>query len=152
MASSANSSCAARGPRKAEPEDALEVSEQHLDALAIAAGLLERFRFGQRSSHVSSVFVDVSHDPAGRHVRAAFWLEPASPAHRHGCDVARRMVAADRTRCPQDLARRTNVDVLRLVEREVFPRERTVLSFGLVDHRDVRGDLLLVDQPVEVRR
>ena len=26
-------------------------------------------------------------------------------------------------RCPQDLARRTNVDVLRLVEREVFPRE-----------------------------
>ena len=65
------------------------MSEQHLDALAIAAGLLERFRFGQRSSHVSSVFVDVSHDPAGGHVRAAFWLEPAfRRTGSQGCKAA----------------------------------------------------------------
>ena len=52
-----------------------------------------------------------------------------------------------RTRGRQKLARRT---VTRLVEDEVLPRERAVITLGLVDG-DVRGDLLHVDDPIEHR-
>jgi hypothetical protein len=51
-----------------EPEDALEMGEQHLDALAVATGLLEGLGLGERSSHVAGVLVDVAQDPASRHV------------------------------------------------------------------------------------
>src|SRR5262249_7143914 len=45
---------------------------------------------------------------------------------------------------------RTNVDVALLVECEVLPTEGPILALRLVDHRDVRGYLRFVDQPVEV--
>src|SRR6266704_2960309 len=47
-------------------------------------------------------------------------------------------------------AGRTNVNVLLLVEGEVFPTEGPILALRLVDHRDMRRYLRLVDQPVEV--
>src|SRR5262245_5244845 len=50
------------------------------------------------------------------------------------------MVGADRSCCLQKLARRTDVDVARLVEGEVLTREGTVLALRLVDHQDVRSD------------
>jgi hypothetical protein len=46
-------------PEATEPEDALEMGEQHLDALAVTTGLLERLRHDQRSSHVAGVLVDI---------------------------------------------------------------------------------------------
>jgi hypothetical protein len=104
----------------AKSEDALQVGEQHLDALAVAAGLFKGLGLRQRTRHIASVLVHVAHDPAGGHVRAAFWLERGRPAHRHGCEIAHRMVGADGTRGPQKLARRTGVKVARLVEGEVL--------------------------------
>src|SRR5438477_9881649 len=50
----------------------------------------------------------------------------------------------------ESLAGRTNVSVLLVVECEVFPTEAPILALRLVDHRDVRRYLCLVEQPVEV--
>src|SRR5262249_35502068 len=50
----------------------------------------------------------------------------------------------------ENLTGRTNVDVALLVECEVLPTEGPFLALRLVDHRDVRGYLRFVDQPVEV--
>jgi hypothetical protein len=91
------------------------MSKQHLDAFAVATGLLEGVRLGERSSHVAGVLVDVAQDPASRHVRAALWLERASPADRYGCDVAHRMVGADRACCHQNLACRADVDFAAII-------------------------------------
>src|SRR5262245_66471122 len=43
-----------------------------------------------------------------------------------------------------------DVHVPLLVERKIIPTEGPVLALRLVDHRDVRGNLLAVDEPVEV--
>jgi hypothetical protein len=42
--------------------DALEVGEQHLDALAVVARLLERLSSAQRTSDIASVFMDAAWD------------------------------------------------------------------------------------------
>src|SRR5260221_13763537 len=47
------------------------------------------------------------------------------------------------------LPRRADVDVAILVVVEVSAGEGPVLALGLVEHRDVRFDTLLVDQPGE---
>jgi hypothetical protein len=52
-------------------------------------------------------------------------------------------------RC-ENLACRTGVDVPLLVEGEVFSTECPILALRLVDHRDMRRYLRLIDQPVEV--
>ena len=38
------------------------MSKQHLDAFAVATGLFEGVRLGERSSHVAGVLVDVAQD------------------------------------------------------------------------------------------
>src|SRR5262245_50698437 len=51
----------------------------------------------------------------------------------------------------KELALRAHIDIAILVEREVLPAQRAVLSLGLVDDGNVRSDLLVVDDPVERR-
>ena len=47
---------------------------------------------------------------------------------------------------------RTGIDVGSLVVAKAFPREGAILAPGSIEDRNVRYDLLLLDQPVEHRR
>src|SRR5262249_5948188 len=51
----------------------------------------------------------------------------------------------------QKLAHWADVDIAFLVESEVSPRKGAVLAYRFVNNRDVRRNLLLVDDPVERR-
>jgi hypothetical protein len=53
------------------------MGEQHLDPLAIPAGLLEGRRVVEASGHITSFFIDVAGDPAMGRVRAALQFERA---------------------------------------------------------------------------
>jgi hypothetical protein len=64
-------------PKSPEPQNALEMRKQHLDALAIAARAFESFSLGQGTSNVASILVHIAHDPARGHIRTAFWFERA---------------------------------------------------------------------------
>ena len=123
--------------------------KQHLDTLAIALGLLEGFAPGESASDVTGVLVDVARDHACRSVRAALGLEGTLAAIADARHVPK-LVFGENASCRlQEFAHRADVDVAILVEREVFPREGAVLTLRLVDNRDVRRNLLLVDDPVE---
>ena len=69
--------CAARAAQSqpVESENALQVREQHLNALAVAPGLLEGVGSGERASHVTGVFVNVASDYALWSVRATLGLK-----------------------------------------------------------------------------
>jgi hypothetical protein len=49
----------------------------------------------------------------------------------------------------QQFALRADIDIAFLIEREVVPAQRAVLAPGLVDNRNVWGDVLLIDDPIE---
>jgi hypothetical protein len=51
------------------------VGEQHLNALAVMARLLERLRSAQRTSDIASVFMHAAWDLAGRLLGAASHFE-----------------------------------------------------------------------------
>lgn len=78
-------SARAAQPKPAEPEDALEVGEQHLDALALTAGLLEGLCPGERSRHVAGVLVDIPQDATRGHVGAALGFERAGSTFANQC-------------------------------------------------------------------
>jgi hypothetical protein len=62
-------------PKAAEPEDAVEVGEQHLDTLAVVTRLLERLVTGEFTSDfwsIFSIFVEVAE--SGYHSRLCAWL------------------------------------------------------------------------------
>ena len=69
-------------PKPVEPQDALHVREPHLDFLALAVRLLERFSVGENANVLSYVLVDIARDFAGRCCRAPR-LELASRAVIH---------------------------------------------------------------------
>jgi hypothetical protein len=50
----------------------------------------------------------------------------------------------------EGLAGRADVDIALLVEREVLPAKGPVVALLLVDHRDMRLDILVLDEPIEV--
>src|ERR1044071_3903311 len=53
-------------PEPVEPQDALHVCKQHLDFLALSAGLLEGLGVGQGAHAIAHCLVDVSGDLAPR--------------------------------------------------------------------------------------
>src|ERR1700746_2522727 len=63
--------CAARTSqsKSSEPEDALQVREPHLDALALATRLLEGIGASERSGDITSALIDATRDPTLR----CFW-------------------------------------------------------------------------------
>ena len=68
------------------------------------------------------------------------------------CAIEDRLAIVDQlARRREGLGRRTGVDVVFLVEREVVPTKGPIVALRLVDHRDVRRDILVFDEPVEVR-
>src|SRR5215510_11549142 len=67
-------------PRSAQPEtaelqDALQMGEQHLDALPIMARLLERLGLGKYTCDIAGLFVDAARDLPYRLLGAAPHLE-----------------------------------------------------------------------------
>jgi hypothetical protein len=67
-----------------EPQDALQVAEPHLDAVALAAGLLEVRGADERSSDITSALVDAarlhSSTAAGAPPRSASGIRPNGPS------------------------------------------------------------------------
>jgi hypothetical protein len=58
----------------AEPQDALEMCKQHLNALSVMARSLERLGLGQRPGNVASILLHIAHDPTRGHIRTAFLI------------------------------------------------------------------------------
>ena len=67
------------------------------------------------------------------------------------CAIDDRLAIVDHlARRLEGLAGRASVDIALLVECEVLPAEGPILALLLIDHRDVRLDVLVVDEPVEI--
>src|SRR5207344_1269664 len=105
--------CAARAtqPKATEPEDALQVGEQHLDALAVAARLLEGLGLSQRTSDIARIFIDAARDLARRLLGAASQLEWTYIANELARPVEQLVIIHDLARGRKDLALRACVDV-----------------------------------------
>jgi hypothetical protein len=123
------------------------VRKQHLDTFAIAPGLLESLGLGEGASNVASIFVHIAHDPPRGHVRAAFWLERARTAVRQRCVVANPVIRADMPGGGHHFAGWADINVPFSVVPKVFPRKRPVLALRFVDYRDMRRNILLIDDP-----
>ena len=141
-----------------EPEDALEVGEQHLDLLATMSRAFISRCPCQGPGNVAGVFVEVSRDLAGRCVRTARGLESTDFAVTLAAPVDTRPVLGDAgawggvgsLKLHQVLAFRTCIAVPLGIEDEVGSRQGAVGAVGLVEHRNVRRDPALLDQPGEV--
>jgi hypothetical protein len=111
-----------------KPQDALEMSKQHLDGLAMAARSLESLGLGQGTSNVASILVHIAHDPARGHIRTAFWFEHAGTAVRQRRLVAERVIGADMASGGEHFAGWADINVPFLVKSEVFSRESPILA------------------------
>src|SRR5678816_998593 len=116
--------------QSAEPKNALQVCEQHLDLFAITARLLECLSLCQRTGNVTRFLVDAARDPANRRLWTASRLERAAPAVEYAREVKQsRFPIVDQPACRREnLTRRTDVNVTLLVEREVFPIECPIVA------------------------
>jgi hypothetical protein len=126
------------------------MSEQHLNTLSFATRLFERIGLGECAGNVSRLFVDASRDRAEGRLWTALHLERA--ASTVGCtgEITERLAVDHRAGRRQKLACRTDIDVALFVEPEVFPTKGPVLALRLVDDRNLRGDVLVLDEPAEV--
>ena len=105
-----------------EPKDTLEMCKQHLNTFAIATGSFECFGLGQRPRHVTGLLVEAALDSAQRHLWTALRLEQAAAAIACLSCIEKCFPIIDQlARRGENLASRTNVNVLLLVEAEVFP-------------------------------
>ena len=150
----------AAGSAKAQPiqpEDALEVGEQHLDLLPLAPGGDVGIGPGDVAGDVPGVFVDGTRHLPSRPVGAAVGLQRAGVAIDLGgaipIGVIRRrigMIGAEGSPILlQFLAARTAIKVGGGIIGKVGSGEGPVRPARLVDDRDVGSDPLIVDQPFQ---
>ncbi len=127
------------------------MGEQHLNPLSFAARLFECFGLGQGAGNVARLFVDAARGRAERRFWAALHLERA--ASTVGCtgEITKRLAIDHRAGRRQKLACRADIDVALFVEGEVFPTEGAIFALRLVDDWDVRLDVFVVDELIEVR-
>jgi len=136
-----------------EAQNPLEMGEQHLDFLPTATGLHVLRRCGVRTSHVAGVFMQIPRNFAGDCVRTlrfesvsvAIQFAGAIESCALGCDAASGN-GVGASELDKLFARGADVTVAFRVEGKVGAGERTVGSVGLVEDRDVRSDLLLLDE------
>ena len=95
------------------------MGKQHLDALAIAAGLLESLGFGQCTGDIAGVLMNVARNLPRGSVGAALHFERTDVAIELGGTIAKRIAVVDRAGSVQHLAIWADVDVPILVEREI---------------------------------
>src|SRR5262249_55438656 len=111
-----------------EPQNALEMCEQHLDLLTIAARLRESCCLCDRTGNIACGLMNAAHDFALRGLGTASVLQPASSAIVHTREVMQHVVVANAASRGQRLACRTDVPILRLIVDEVLARECAVLT------------------------
>jgi hypothetical protein len=63
--------------KPSKPQDALEMSKQHLDDLRSRRDRSKSLGFGKGASNVVSILIHIAYDPARGHIRTAFWFEQA---------------------------------------------------------------------------
>jgi hypothetical protein len=107
-------------PQTAELQDALRMGEKHLDALAIMARPLECVGLGECARDVAGLLVDAARDLPYRLLWAALPLERADAAVALARSVEQLLVIDDRSRGREDFPCGADVDIARLVERELF--------------------------------
>src|SRR6516162_9771724 len=95
----------------AEPEDALEVGEQHFDALPVAARLLKGLGLANGTGNIAGVLVDAAWDLARWLLRTASLFERAHIAIAFTRPIEQLLVIDDLARGGEDLISRTRVDV-----------------------------------------
>src|ERR1700674_4256366 len=96
--------------------------EQHLNALSVAARLLECLGLGQRSGNITCLFVDAALDPAERNLWTALRLEQAATTVVRACEIKKCLPIVDQlARRRKGLSRWADIDITFLVEREVLP-------------------------------
>src|SRR5262244_1669729 len=94
----------------AEPQDALEMCKQHLNAFSVMARSLECFRLGQRASNVTSFLVDAAWHPAERRLWTAMRLQWAATAVTHAGHIQECLAIVDQpARRREGLAGRADV-------------------------------------------
>ena len=99
-----------------EPQDALQVCEPHLNALAIAPRLLEGFRVDERPGHIPGTLIDAARYLTRWRLWTASGFELAQIAIELASSLEELLVIDDRAGRRQVLAGRTRVDVEFLVE------------------------------------
>src|SRR5215468_1320395 len=119
--------------------------KQHLNALSIMTRSLECFGFRHLPGNVTSLFVDATLKPA------ALCLEQAVTTVARARKIQKRLPIVDKLAGrSEELACRADIYIALLVECKVVPTECSIFAFRLIDHWDMRRDLLLVDEPVEI--
>src|SRR5215470_9976661 len=104
--------------QSAEPQNALEVCEQHLDLLTIAARLRESCCPRDRTGNIACGLVNAAPDLALRGLGTASVLQWASSAIVHPREVVQHVVVVNTASRDQRLACRTYVAILRLIVDE----------------------------------
>ena len=125
------------------------MGEQHLDPLALSARLLECGRVVEGSGHIAGLFIDVAGDLAMGRVRAALQFEGAQITVDLLRPIEQRPAVMNATSRSEQLALRAHIDIARGIEGEVGPGESAIITSGSVEHRYMRGDRLVLDQPGE---
>ena len=137
----------------------LEVGEEHLDLLApMPAALIVR-RLCDCTCDISAIPVEIAWDFAACCIRAADRFCGANHAIFLACAISAKAIlvhARPRRRISRPVLHkllpfRTDVAVTLSIPGEVLPRSGTIRAQGLVEDRDVGGDLLLFHQPSKVR-
>lgn len=131
-----------------EPQDALQVGEQHLHLLPSPGAVDKGVGAGGLSNSLPRMFVDVASDLPGRLVRRTSRLQRAPLAVSLARVVAPEAVLADAGAWPrhgapvllQLVPTRAGVFVGLGIEDDVGSRKGHVQALGLVDDRDVRLD------------
>jgi hypothetical protein len=107
--------------------DALQVGEQHLDALALTPRLLEGRSFGEGPGKVAGVFMQAARDLANQRIGAASHFEPAGAAVQGASAVEqRRTVVHQRAARNEGLPCRTSIEIAVVIIAEVLSREGAV--------------------------
>src|SRR5262249_55792624 len=104
-----------------EPQDAFQVGEPHLDALAIMPSPLEGVCAGIRPGNITSVLVDTAWDPAQRGLRTASGFEFALGAVDQAAAIEDCIPSIDPACRRHPLPRRAGKCVGALVVAEVLP-------------------------------
>src|SRR4029077_16297565 len=107
-------------PQTTQPQDALEMGEQHLDAFAVAARLLKSFGVNERTGGIASVLIDAARDFALRRLRTAFGFQRTRPTIRGSRAIEENIAIVDPAFRVQKLALRAYIDVAILLEGKVL--------------------------------
>ena len=141
-----------------EPQNAFEVSKQHLDLLSLASRSCIRVGQRQIAGEVPRTLMNGPRHLAGGLSRTAMRLERAAVAVLLAGAVADEPILVDTrawrrevaVRPLQLLAAGTGISVVLVVVGEIGPGKGAVGPGGLIDYRDMRLDAALVHRRREV--